>query len=163
MSADADSQNDAGTPKRRGILPLIFGLVLGLAGAGGAYWAVSFGPFAPQAEVEAAVSASPAVAPLAVAFVPLDRVTISLGPDSASRHLIFSAELEVPPEHAEFVTSLRPRILDVLNSYLRVVDAADLSNPSALGRIRAQMLHRVKIVTGEDKVRDLLITEFVVN
>ena len=32
-----------------------------------------------------------------------------------------------------------------------------------LVRLRAQMLRRVQMVTGEGRVRDLLITEFVLN
>ena len=58
---------------------------------------------------------------------------------------------------------LLPRILDVLNGYLRAVETADLENPSALVKLRAQMLRRVQIVTGEGRVRDLLVTEFVLN
>jgi flagellar FliL protein len=61
------------------------------------------------------------------------------------------------------VTLLLPRIMDVLNSYLRAVDVAQIEDPSALIRIRAHMLRRIQIVTGEGRVRDLLITEFVMN
>jgi len=56
-----------------------------------------------------------------------------------------------------------PRILDVLNSYLRAVAITDLEDPTAMARLRAQMLRRVQIVTGEGRVRDLLVTEFVLN
>ena len=59
--------------------------------------------------------------------------------------------------------TLSPRVLDVLNSYLRVVEIDELSEPTSLLRLRAQMLRRVQIVTGEGRVRDLLITQFVVN
>jgi flagellar FliL protein len=51
----------------------------------------------------------------------------------------------------------------VLNGYLRAVDAADLEDPAALVRVRAQMLRRVQLVTGEGRVRDLLVTEFLLN
>jgi flagellar FliL protein len=56
-----------------------------------------------------------------------------------------------------------PRILDVLNSYLRAISFAMSKTPSAMARLRAQMLRRVQIVTGEGRVRDLLVTEFVLN
>ena len=56
-----------------------------------------------------------------------------------------------------------PRILDVLNTYLRAVEVRDLEQPASLARLRAQMLRRVQVVTGEGRVRDLLITEFVLN
>jgi len=52
-------------------------------------------------------------------------------------------------------------ILDVLNTYLRAVELRDVENPAAMTRLRAQMLRRVNIVTGEGRVNDLLITEFV--
>ncbi len=51
----------------------------------------------------------------------------------------------------------------MLNSYLRAVEVRQLEDPSALLRLRAQMLRRVQIVTGEGRVRDLLISEFVLN
>ena len=56
-----------------------------------------------------------------------------------------------------------PRVLDVLNTYLRAVEVRDLEEPAALARLRAQMLRRVQVVTGEGRVRDLLVTEFVLN
>jgi len=43
------------------------------------------------------------------------------------------------------------------------VETKDLEDPLALVRLRAQMLRRVQMVTGEGRVRDLLITEFVIN
>ncbi len=56
-----------------------------------------------------------------------------------------------------------PRVIDVLNSYLRALETSDLADSTALVRLRAQMLRRVQIVTGGDRVHDLLIMEFVLN
>jgi flagellar FliL protein len=67
----------------------------------------------------------------------------------------------VAKDKAEEVTGLVPRILDVLNGYLRALDVAELEDPDALVRLRSQMLRRIQIVTGEGRVRDLLVTEFV--
>ena len=53
--------------------------------------------------------------------------------------------------------------MDVLNSYLRAVAVSDLEDPSALVSLRAQMLRRIQLVTGEGRVRDLLIMEFVLS
>jgi flagellar FliL protein len=106
----------------------------------------------------------PDAPPLAdTVFVPLDPVVISLGPASAGRQLLFTAELEVATAHAEEVTHLRPRVLDVLNGYLRVIDLGELSDPTSLAVIRAQILRRIQVVTGAGRVRDLLVTQFVVN
>ena len=84
-------------------------------------------------------------------------------PDATAKLLRFAGQLEVAPEHATEVAGLMPRVLDVLNTYLRAVDVRDLEEPSSLARLRAQMLRRVQVVTGEGRVRDLLITEFVLN
>ena len=58
---------------------------------------------------------------------------------------------------------VEPRVMDVLNSYLRAVEVSDLEDPSALISLRAQMLRRIQLVTGEGRVRDLLIMEFVLS
>jgi len=110
---------------------------------------------APSAEAPAALPA--------IAFVPVDPLVISLGPGARAKHLRFTAQIEVASGHQAEVTLLMPRILDVLNSYLRAVSYRDLEDPAALVRLRAQMLRRVQIVCGEGRVRDLLVTEFVLN
>lgn len=98
-----------------------------------------------------------------IAFVPLDPMIISLGDSSSARHLRFSAQLEVSKAYQADVELLKPRVMDVLNGYLRAVDVSELEDRSALIRLRAQMLRRVQIVTGEGRVRDLLVIEFVLN
>ena len=98
-----------------------------------------------------------------VTFVALDTLVISLGKFASSRHLRFQAFLEVPASAAEEVKHLSPRILDVLNTYLRAISESELEEPASMNRLRAQMLRRVQVVVGEENVRDLLITEFVLN
>ena len=49
------------------------------------------------------------------------------------------------------------------NSYLRALELRDLEDPSALTRLRAQMLRRVQVVAGPERVNDLLVMEFVLN
>lgn len=152
-------------PKKASKLPLILGLVLALIGGGGGFFAVYSGMIlapggpGPAAEEERLdqVKAMPDVA-----FVPVDPMVISLG-SSAARHLRFQAQLEVGALHEVEVIKLMPRVVDVLNSYLRALEPEDLEANSALIRLRAQMLRRVQIVTGGDRVRDLLIMEFVLN
>jgi flagellar FliL protein len=143
------------------------GLLAGLVGAavlgGGAFYAVQSGLvdslIAPKHEtgkLAAAVLGD-------VAFVPMEPVMISLPPGASAKLLRFTGQLEVGSAHADEVTTLMPRILDVLNTYLRAVDVRDLENPASAARLRAQMLRRVQVVTGEGRVRDLLVTEFVMN
>ncbi|MBO6603360.1 MAG: flagellar basal body-associated FliL family protein [Roseicyclus sp.] len=165
MAAAADPDIDE-APKKRGLMmPLLIGLFLAAAAGGGGFWAVTQGPLAgmfshsetDDEEAHDAAEYTP------VAFVPLETLIVSLGSEAAGQHLIVSAELEVDPAYADEVTTLSPRVLDVLNSYLRVIDLRELSEPTSLIRLRAQMLRRVQVVTGDGRVRDLLITQFVVN
>jgi len=146
--------------KKRSKKPLLIGLVLALLLGGGGFYATWSGMI--LGDGESKVQAAPG--PLkGIAFVPLETMVVSLGLDSGSRHLRFTAQIEVVDSAVADVTLLKPRILDVLNSYLRAIDTASIENPQAMARIRAQMLRRVQIVTGEGRVRDLLITEFVLN
>ncbi len=153
-------------PKKKSKGPILIGLVLFvLLGAGG-FFGIYSGMLesllrenlATESNRAKAVQETPAGA-----FVPLEPLLISLGPAASNRHLRFSATLEVAAPQAAYVADLKPRVMDVLNGYLRAVDIAELQDPSALIRLRAQMLRRVQIVTGEGRVRDLLVTEFVLN
>jgi flagellar FliL protein len=157
------SETEKEASKRRGRLPLVLGLVLACAGGAGGFLAARTGlvqlqgtaiaPAAPQEPTSGSTEN--------VAFVPIDPVVVSLAPSAGGRHLRFSAELEVAPSRRDEVEALRPRIIDVLNGYLRALDETDLEAPGALVRLRAQMLRRVQMVTGDGRVRDLLVMEFV--
>ena len=153
-------------PPKKSKLPMILGLVLAIAGGGGGFFAVSSGMIGGTSsdESHSAEEEKEEVEDMpAVAFVPLDPMIVSLPGGGISTHLRFSAQLEVNPEHAEEVETLKPRIVDVLNGYLRAVDIAELSDPAVLVRLRGQMLRRVQVVVGDGRVRDLLIMEFVMN
>lgn len=142
-------------------LPLILGLALMIAGGGASFAALYLG-LIPLGHAPAPSAATAPDALPDIAYVALDPMVISLS-DPAARHLRFSAQIEVPAAYQKDVELLKPRVVDVLNGYLRAVDLHDLEDPAALIRLRAQMLRRVQIVCGEDRVRDLLIMEFVLN
>ncbi|SEL54883.1 flagellar FliL protein [Roseovarius azorensis] len=154
-------------PPRR---PLILGLVLALLGAAGGFYAI-FSDLMPLGGLQDAIRSNGTtaaeksmIANLAdLAFVPVDPLVISIGQGGQTHHLRFRAELEVKLAHKAEVEKLTPRVVDVLNNYLRALRVEDLEDSSALMRLRAQMLRRVQIVTGEDRVNDLLVMEFVLN
>jgi flagellar FliL protein len=147
---------------KRSKLPLVLGLVLALVLGGAGFYATWSGLILGGDSHDSAHADAPG--PLTgIAFVPLETMVISLGSESGSRHLRFTAQVEVADNAAADVALLSPRILDVLNSYLRAIDIAAIEDPQAMATLRAQMLRRIQIVTGEGRVRDLLITEFVLN
>lgn len=147
------------TVPKKGKVPLLLGLLGATAlGAGGFYATYSGVLMGDNGQNASAAQALPSMT-----FVAVDPIMISLGPGSSARHLRFAAQLEIEGAHADDVRLLLPRIVDVLNSYLRAVELTQLEDPSALVRLKAQMLRRVQIVAGEGRVRDLLISEFVLN
>ncbi|SDH84437.1 flagellar basal body-associated FliL family protein [Alloyangia pacifica] len=183
-TADAAGEDDA-PRKKRSKLPLLIGLLLALAGGAGGFF-VAFSGLLPFGGSSATADAHGNVSgdghadtghgdtghgqadghggtSQATAFIELPQLIASLGPVTALHHLRFTAQLEVAPEHRAVVEDLMPRILDVLNTYLRALEARDVEAQGALIRLRAQMLRRIQMVAGEDRIRDLLVTEFVLN
>ncbi|WP_136635996.1 flagellar basal body-associated FliL family protein [Pseudooceanicola onchidii] len=162
VSEEIEGEDDA--PKKKSKLPLILGLVLALVGGGGSFFAIYSGMlFGAPAEDTEAEEPEEVIAGPEVEFVAVDPMTISLGAAADNRHLRFRANLEVPKGKEDGVTTLLPRVVDVLNSYLRALEVADLEDPAALTRLRAQMLRRIQVVTGPGQVNDLLVMEFVMN
>jgi flagellar protein FliL len=161
--AEAQTPQEA-APKKKSKMPLLIGLVLFVLAGGGGFYAVYSGLLfgAPAAEV-AAADAHGASTTSDIAFVSVPTLVISIGDTAAARHLKFTSEIEVSATRVEEVTGLLPRILDVLNGYLRAVDPNELEDSSSLVRLRAQLLRRIQLVTGEGRVRDLLVTEFVLD
>lgn len=162
MSAEADV--DDAPPKKGGKGPLLIGLVLAIVGGAGGFYAVQSGLLSGGAGEEAkAESVDTAKEQPEVAFVALEPMIISLASANGRDHLRFSAQLDVVPGHVAEVEAIKPRIVDVLNGYLRAVDIAELEDPAALMRMRSHMLRRVQVVAGQGRIRDLLIMEFVLS
>lgn len=170
MAAEADVVEEDAPKKSK--LPLILGFVLALVGGGGGFFAVSSGMlFGASADSEDAEETKEAKAEaeaekeeaLSATFLPLEPLIVSISGNGGARFLRFTAQLEVAPEYAEEVTAVLPRIVDVMNSYLRAVESSDLEDPTILVRLRGQLLRRIQVVVGPDRVRDLLVMEFVLN
>lgn len=162
----AEEEENADKPaKKTSKMPFLLGLVLAVAGGGGGFYAVYSGVlFGAESHAEDATEEdTPVVADMPdVTFVPVEPLIVSLS-DRGSGTLRFRAQLEVRSQYKTEVERLLPRVVDVLNSYLRAVAIEDIRNSAALVRLRAQMLRRVQIVTGGDRVSDLLIMEFILN
>lgn len=148
--------------KKKSRLPFLAGILLAAILGSGSFFAVFAGYILnPAAEGHGVPTEGDALA--GIQFLPIDSIVISLGAAGKNQHLRMTSQVEVDKAHAADVKQLMPRILDVLNAYLRAVEVAQLQDPAALIRLRSQMLRRIQVVTGEGRVRDLLITEFVLN
>lgn len=151
--ATADGVEENTGKSRKG---LVLGLVLALVGGGGAFSVtsgmLSLGGDSPVLMTEKDF-----------AFVPLEQMTIPLMVSGEQRFLRFRGQLEVAAEKQAHVESMLPRVVDVLNTYLRSLSLADVEDPTALLALRAQMRRRIDLVVGGDAVHDLLVMEFLVN
>ncbi|MEM7522246.1 MAG: flagellar basal body-associated FliL family protein [Pseudomonadota bacterium] len=159
--ADEDAEASEG---RKSKLPIILGVVLLLVGAGGGFFATFSGivalPFGGGEDVvEEPMEKAAELA--GVAYLSLDEMIIPLSPNARARYLAFKAEIEVRKEDIAAFEEIRPRIVDVFNTYLRAIEEADLEAPSAAARLRAQLLRRIRVVAAPAEPRDLLITSFV--
>lgn len=143
---------------------LIPGLVLALLGAAGGYYGMrllspDLAPIMPLSLSESAMS-PPGDTP---DWVEVEPLVITLPRASGRQFLRFAATLEVASGAAPAVAALMPRIVDVMNSYLRAVEPGDFENRMILADLRSQLLRRIQVVAGEGQVRDLLVIEFVLN
>ena len=157
--------NTEETPPKSKAKPVIIVALLALLSAGGGFAGVTLGLIpnllAPQDQSQDMV---PDLSGLGkYSFVPIPVTTLTLTGSDEFKLLRIMAELEVHPDAASAVADLMPRILDVMNGYLRALDTSELVAPYALQDIRRQLLRRVQIVTGPNVVNDLLVTEFLLN
>lgn len=157
---EADAET---TVEKKSKKPILIGLILALSGGGGGFYATWSGMLlGPESAAKDTHEEVTETGP-ETAFVSLDQLVISLDNTTRAKHLLFRAALEVPKSYSDEVEALLPRVIDVLNTYLRALDASDLEDSSALTRLRAQMLRRVQVVAGQGRINDLLVMEFVLN
>lgn len=148
-------------PLKSALASAIGAIAVGGAAAGAAYLVTptSTDCLEPAASAAPKERAKPEIKD--VAYINIEPLIISLGPEARSKYLKISISLETSKSHEEDLNALGPRIRDVLNSYLRAVDEGDLQRPAGMTRLRAQMLRRLQLVAPDDSISDILITDFV--
>lgn len=161
----ADATADLTETPKRSLRPLLLGAIASVVAGGAVFALIYLGILLPPESGDHAESDSHDTPFIGadIAFVPLETLVVSLGPTTDAKHLIVTIQLEVVSSYKEDVTFLTPRIADVLNGYLRALEPETIEAPASIVRLRGQMLRRVQLVVGDGMVRDLLITEFVLN
>tara|TARA_R110002110_G_scaffold222301_3_gene436293 strand:+ start:140 stop:637 length:498 start_codon:yes stop_codon:yes gene_type:complete len=156
-----------GPPKKGGAKGLIVLLAVIVLGGGGGFAAGMMGlipiPFVGQSDADNLdpqqdtknINQTPPT------FHSLPEFTIPLGGGATAQFLRTKLHLEIDPKSAESVRQAEPRIVDTLNIFLRAVDERDVSSILAMERLRAEMLRRVRLVTGDEAVKAVLIAEFL--
>lgn len=151
--------------KKRSKLPLILGLVLSLAAAGGGFYATFSGMFSVASLLGGETAGSEEDTEMAERSTPtffsVGETIIPLGPDAEAEFLLMTSEIEIDPKDLEVFEAMLPRIQDLFNTYLTAVEARDLEQPNATMRLRDQLLRRIRVIADPAMPRDLLFTSFI--
>ncbi len=94
-------------------------------------------------------------------FIKLPPIIIPLGENANAKHLRAVFSVETIPSYQERIDKLQPRLMDMLNTYLRAVEEKELTNPERFQNLQAQMLRRARLVAGENAIKNLLVQEFI--
>lgn len=160
---EPQTEGRAPAPKKGGKLKWIImaALIPAMAGAGFYLGQSGLIPLGGAKETAGAEVEEPADHTLA--FLPLDPIVISIGGTGSLRNLRFRAQLQVDPDGLDTAEALRPRIVDIATAYLRALPVERLEEPTALLRIRAQLLRRFQMLAGPETVEAVLVSEFVIS
>ncbi|MEM8851247.1 MAG: flagellar basal body-associated FliL family protein [Pseudomonadota bacterium] len=162
MADDGESTQEE-AKRSLGLKAWIGVVVLALILGGGGFYATYAGLIGGHDAVAQAEHIPQAANPAEeVDFVELDPLKVSVGGAGSIRQLQFRAYLQVGSAGGRPVEAAKPRIMDVFATYLRALPVSTLEDPTALLRIRSQLLRRVQLLAGPDAVEDLLIIDFVI-
>ena len=163
--SDASELNEPPV-KKKSKLPSILGIVFLIIGASVGFSIVSTGLILGDnaaSEVAGEKVTTERSERITPTFMALDPILVTISQNGENRLVRFTAQLEVNPDNLQEVELVKPRIVDILNGYLRALNIEELEASNAITKIRTQMLHRARIVTGENRINDLLVMELIIN
>jgi flagellar FliL protein len=140
-----------------------------MGGGGAAAWVLVPGvqdalrKIVPGAAAEDATAEAPANPALRPIFVELPEMTLTLPNGGRPRQLRLKLAMEVNGDPAQPQPELMtPRVYDSLILYLRTLRDGELDGALAMDRLRGDLHRRLDLLLGGGRVRDVLITGFVV-
>ena len=168
MSAGADKKEDEASAveprvaRKKKKLVLIGGALITLLAIGGGLGAMGMLPFlhhasGPQKIITAATSHVPV-------FIDLPEMVVNL--DAGARHETFAkvqcrVEADSATDGAK-VTAAVPRVVDMLQIYLRAMRPDELQSGAGLYRLKEAFLARASIVVPDAHLDDILFQELIV-
>lgn len=148
---------DLGKPRKSRAILILAALSL-ILGAGG-FASTWLGFWSPMSFLKAEAKEKPPATP-AIEFVDIPRIQLTI-PASRPRTLFLSAKIETDAAGRAQIQPLMPRVLDAFNTFLSDIDPGAFDKRGVLEIIRAELVTRTRYVLGEAPVKDLLITEFM--
>ncbi|MFZ6765347.1 flagellar basal body-associated FliL family protein [Pseudoroseomonas sp. WGS1072] len=151
--------------KRRGRLLLVPLLLLPVLGGGlSGAWFLMPGAAETMRNMVVGSAAAPAAPPTArPAFLEFPEMTLTLPNAGRPRQLRLKLAVELAGDPAELQPELlSPRVYDGLVLYLRTLRDGETEGALAMDRLRGDLHRRLELMLGAGRVRDVLITGFVV-
>lgn len=160
MAKETNNSNNTPAKPKKSKLGLIL-IVLGILLAGGGGVAVGYLGLIPENLLSGEKNKSKLPSIDNTIFINLPAIIIPLGENANAKHLRAIFSVETDPNYKDRIEKLQPRLMDMLNTYLRAVEEKELINPERFQNLQAQMLRRARLVAGEDAVKNLLVQEFI--
>lgn len=159
MSAEAATIPPAAPPrsKKKLLVLVVAAVLLG----GGGFASTYLGLWSPAALLGGGAAAPAAHAVSPVVFVQVPPIQLNI-PGARGRSLLLSASIETDEANRRAIEHLMPRVLDAFTAFLSGIDPAAYDKRGVLEIIRGEMVTRSRYVLGEEPVKDLLITEFLI-
>jgi flagellar protein FliL len=160
--APAEEVTPAGGPRNLLVLLPKAGVCVALAGAAFAIVIFVVRPMFPPIAADAKKPAVPARKFGKV--IALEPVVVNLAQSEGRRYLKATVHLEVPEEEkvVKEVEARKPQLLDLLVNLLSKKTLTEVTAPEGLDALRAEILERMVQAVGKEHVRQVFVTEFVV-
>lgn len=156
-----EGQPEAKKSKKKIIIFGVAGLVLLLAGVGGAYYMGAFGKKEEHSTAEVGADGKP-IEKAVFYTLPEFLVNLNTGGKQSS-FLKATVILELPKQgDVPQVEANLPRLLDTLNTYLRELRPSDLAGSAGIQRLREELLLRSNKTMTPIKINDILFKEVIV-
>jgi flagellar FliL protein len=159
-AAPATAGDDTATPKKGGKLLTVLAPVLIFAATFGATWFTGQPAPAPKTDVvethTAATHSADWTPPKPEFTLAMDPMTITAGTHGQTLRL--GIAIEVWEKNPDIDVA---RLRDAFTTYLRALEPSQLADPSFHMRMKRALLHRARVVTGQDVIADILITDFL--
>ncbi len=168
-----DGETEEGESKgKKGIILLLL-LVLLIGAGAGLYFTGMLDSFINKEETEVAEvvegeEAKPASTskkePLEVLYYELPEIMVNLSPGSATPSFA-KMDITIEVESQEVVTKLeavKPKIMDVINTYVRELRPGDLKGSAGIQRLREEVMMRINKTIDPHEISNVLFTEILI-
>jgi len=104
-----------------------------------------------------------AAKPVPASYVEIPEMIDNLDGAGRPHYVKLSAQVEVPrPEDVQVVKSDMPELQNLLVIYMRVMDNAELRDPTDTYRLRGELLSRANAFVAPAKISDFLFTHILI-